>query len=31
MPVAYIIVDMKITNPEQHKQYRAAVPAAPVL
>jgi uncharacterized protein (DUF1330 family) len=28
MPVAYIIVDMKITDPEQYKQYMAAAPAA---
>ena len=25
---AYIIVDMKITDPEQYKQYMAAAPAA---
>ena len=28
MPVAYIIVDMKISDPEQYKQYMAAAPAA---
>ncbi|MEO8280127.1 MAG: DUF1330 domain-containing protein [Ideonella sp.] len=28
MPVAYIIVDMKITDSEQYKQYMAAAPAA---
>jgi uncharacterized protein (DUF1330 family) len=28
MPVAYVIVDMKITDPEQYKQYMAAAPAA---
>ena len=28
MPVAYIIVDMKITDVEQYKQYMAAAPAA---
>ena len=27
MPAAYIIVDMKITDPEQYKQYMAAAPA----
>lgn len=28
MPAAYVIVDMKITDPEQYKQYMAAAPAA---
>jgi len=28
MPVAYVIVDMKITDPEQYKKYMAAAPAA---
>jgi uncharacterized protein (DUF1330 family) len=28
MTPAYIIVDMKITDPEQYKQYMAAAPAA---
>jgi uncharacterized protein (DUF1330 family) len=28
MPVAYVIVDMKITDPEQYKQYMAEAPAA---
>jgi len=28
MAVAYIIVDMKITDPEQYKQYMAEAPAA---
>jgi uncharacterized protein (DUF1330 family) len=28
MPCAYIIVDMKINDPEQYKQYMAAAPAA---
>ena len=28
MPHAYIIVDMKISDPEQYKQYMAAAPAA---
>jgi len=28
MPCAYVIVDMKITDPEQYKQYMAAAPAA---
>ena len=28
MAVAYIIVDMKVTDPEQYKQYMAAAPAA---
>ena len=28
MPVAYVIVDMKITDMEQYKQYMAAAPAA---
>ena len=28
MPAAYIIVDMKITDMEQYKQYMAAAPAA---
>jgi uncharacterized protein (DUF1330 family) len=27
MPAAYIIVDMKVSNPEQYKQYMAAAPA----
>ncbi len=28
MPVAYVIVDMKISDPEQYKGYMAAAPAA---
>ena len=28
MPAAYIIVDMKVSNPEQYKDYMAAAPAA---
>ena len=28
MPYAYLIVDMKISDPEQYKQYMAAAPAA---
>ena len=28
MPCAYIIVDMKISDPEQYKQYMADAPAA---
>lgn len=28
MPAAYLIVEMKITDPEQYKQYMAAAPAA---
>ena len=28
MPAAYLIVDMKITDMEQYKQYMAAAPAA---
>jgi uncharacterized protein (DUF1330 family) len=28
MPCAYIIVDMKVTDPEQYKQYMAEAPAA---
>ena len=28
MPAAYIIVEMKISNPEQYKQYMAAAPAS---
>ena len=28
MPCAYVIVDMKISNPEQYQQYMAAAPAA---
>ena len=28
MPAAYIIVDMKISDPEQYKQYMAVAPAA---
>ena len=28
MPVAYVIVDMKVSDPEQYKQYMAAAPAA---
>ena len=28
MPAAYLIVDMKISDPEQYKQYMAAAPAA---
>ena len=27
MPSAYLIVDMKISDPEQYKQYMAAAPA----
>ena len=27
MPAAYVIVDMKISDPEQYKQYMAAAPA----
>ena len=27
MPVAYLVVEMKITDPEQYKQYMAAAPA----
>ncbi len=27
MPEAFVIVDMKITDPEQYKQYMAAAPA----
>jgi uncharacterized protein (DUF1330 family) len=27
MPHAYIVVEMKITDPEQYKQYMAAAPA----
>jgi uncharacterized protein (DUF1330 family) len=27
MPVAYVIVEMKVTDPEQYKQYMAAAPA----
>jgi uncharacterized protein (DUF1330 family) len=27
MPAAYLIVDMKITGPEQYRQYMAAAPA----
>jgi len=27
MPAAYVIVEMKITDPEQYKQYMAAAPA----
>ncbi len=28
MPVAYVIVDMKVSDAEQYKQYMAAAPAA---
>ena len=28
MPAAYLIVDMKISDPEQYKQYMTAAPAA---
>jgi uncharacterized protein (DUF1330 family) len=28
MPAAYVIVEMKISDPEQYKQYMAAAPAA---
>ncbi len=28
MPAAYIIVDMKISDPEQYKEYMAVAPAA---
>ena len=28
MPVAYLIVEMKLSDPEQYKQYMAAAPAA---
>ena len=28
MPVAYLIVEMKITDPEQYKKYMAEAPAA---
>ncbi|HSM22735.1 MAG TPA: DUF1330 domain-containing protein [Rubrivivax sp.] len=28
MPVAYLIVEMNISDPEQYKQYMAAAPAA---
>jgi uncharacterized protein (DUF1330 family) len=28
MPVAYLIVEMHITDPERYKQYMAAAPAA---
>jgi len=28
MPHAYVIVDMKVTDPEPYKQYMAAAPAA---
>ena len=28
MPCAYVIVDMKVTDPEQYEQYMAAAPAA---
>ena len=28
MPCAYIIVDMKVSDPEQYQQYMAAAPAA---
>ena len=28
MPVAYVIVDMKVSNAEQYKQYMAAAPAS---
>ncbi len=28
MPYGYVIVDMKVSDPEQYKQYMAAAPAA---
>ncbi len=28
MPCAYVIVDMKVSDPEQYKQYMASAPAA---
>ena len=28
MPCAYVIVDMKVSNPDQYKRYMAAAPAA---
>ncbi|MGV3572969.1 MAG: DUF1330 domain-containing protein [Ramlibacter sp.] len=28
MPAAYLIVEMKVTDPEQYKHYMAAAPAA---
>jgi uncharacterized protein (DUF1330 family) len=28
MPAAYLIVEMKVTDPEQYRQYMAAAPAA---
>jgi uncharacterized protein (DUF1330 family) len=28
MPVAYLIVEMNVSDPEQYKQYMAAAPAA---
>jgi len=28
MPCAYVIVDVKITDPDQYRQYMAAAPAA---
>ncbi len=28
MPAAYVIVEMKISDPEQYKQYMAAAPAS---
>ena len=28
MPCAYVIVDMKVSDPEQYKRYMAAAPAA---
>ena len=28
MPSAYVIVDMKITDPQRYKEYMAAAPAA---
>jgi uncharacterized protein (DUF1330 family) len=27
MPAAYVLVEMKVTDPEQYKQYMAAAPA----
>ena len=27
MPVAYVVVEMKVSDPEQYKQYMAAAPA----
>ena len=28
MPAAYVLVEMKVSDPEQYKQYMAAAPAA---